>query len=889
MEVNRSTRFTHPGLCQYSAFLLFLATTIALCPFATGQSTSTGTVGNHLEQRLTAADAVHLLSRTGIGAHPGVVLRYTGLTRATAVKQVLQGLADSPDTPMPDWVEAAAPAYMARGAMSVNERASFDYDRDRELEELRAWWIGEMIQTTSPQTERLVLFWHNHFVSAYSAIGKQSTSMARQNRLFRKHAAGNFGEFLRAVLRDPAMLDYLDNRSSHKKSPNENLGRELLELFTLGEGNYQESDVKNAARALTGYSVAPAHNMSFRFLPYRHDFDNKTLFGQTGAFDADDLVDLLLEQPETSKHIALKFWRAYVNSTEVNEAAVNSIAAVFHESGYDIRELLHGLLAHPDFWSDENRYAVIKSPVDLVVGTLRTRGASVANINAVAAALTEQGQNLFEPPNVAGWPGGASWISPNRLLSRVAWLSRFGADRLELGARAAGIQADSMSEGMSMGMARETSMQGVRVVARLASDDLDGAPEVRVELLNGNEVVWLSDVVTLKPGRDTVIAGVGDNNSSFIWKKYTFKALESTEAPAGFDRVRLHFLNDHFDGDGDRNLYVDWVKVDQQLYRPFNGTQSSDCVPESPFDAGYLFCAGYLEIPAGTSNAMADNAAEPLAAMINQQGLKVGNAYFQRVQNPLETAKPTAKRKTSDLVINLADIEYGDRHWHNLQAFVRVDRNNNYKLVFDRYACWPDCFQSWPDCTERAEHDPYYRAVSVLLPLDREGLQGDSQAHRNNRRNHCGIDDLQQDDQALVSAIWNLLPQFYESVKQDRSLRRRRNAEFFANWLPHIDKVAAAAPEPTSTPVSIPKPPIEQSQNSLEQVYFAAGQSPEVWRDAVSFLMQQSPMDETLNPLFLPVSSTRNSGEASESITTQSLQKRADFKAFLLRPEFQLK
>ena len=181
--------------------------------------------------------------------------------------------------------------------------------RDREMGEFRLWWVKEMIETPSPQTERLVLFWHNHFVSTYPALDEQSTSLARQNLMFRRQGSGNFRLMLKEVIRDAAMLNYLDNDNNKRNAPNENLARELLELFTLGEGNYDEHTVKEAARALTGYRTNKLRDLSFEISPWDQDRGLKNILGSWGFHDGDDLIDLILEQPSSSEFITRKFWR----------------------------------------------------------------------------------------------------------------------------------------------------------------------------------------------------------------------------------------------------------------------------------------------------------------------------------------------------------------------------------------------------------------------------------------------------------------------------------------------------------------------------------------------------------------------------------------------------
>ncbi len=378
---------------------------------------------SHLNQQLTIDDAIHLLSRTGLGAHAAEVSMLIGKSRNDAVDDVLLGLSADANQRMPEWIDDAPP-YMLRGGMEPAERRRFSQERNREFNELRKWWVSEMLTTTSPQTERLVLFWHNHFVSSYKGLGNWSTGIARQNRFFREHASGSFRSLLHGIVKDPVMLRYLDNNNNRKKAPNENLARELFELFTLGEGNYTEFDIKEAARALTGHTFAVPHNLTFRLIPGQHDAGMKTIFGSDGKFDGQSLVDLILDQDRTAEFIAGKFWQHYINENEIDDLQIKQWADIFRRSDYDISLLLETLLRSKEFWAKEHRHTIVKSPVDLVIGSARTLGNSVQSVEKLLNAISEQGQDLFNPPNVAGWPGGNAWVTPGRLLKRLQWLRK---------------------------------------------------------------------------------------------------------------------------------------------------------------------------------------------------------------------------------------------------------------------------------------------------------------------------------------------------------------------------------------------------------------------------------------------------------------------------------
>ena len=230
------------------------------------------------------------------------------------------------------------------------------------------------------------------------------------------------------MIRDPAMLSYLNNNASRKPNPNENLARELMELFTLGEGKYTEQDVKNAARALTGYSYSSIYDQRYVFKRQNHDTEEKTIFGKTGRLNGDDLVDLILTQPAAGSFIAAKFWRMLIGEIDSAEVKLAHHAFVFRQSDFDIKTLYRSILDSEDFWHEDNRTTLVKSPASLTIGTIRSTGKLPLNWENLAQDLGEMGQSLFERPNVAGWRGGMAWITPARLLSRKKWLKSFTAN-----------------------------------------------------------------------------------------------------------------------------------------------------------------------------------------------------------------------------------------------------------------------------------------------------------------------------------------------------------------------------------------------------------------------------------------------------------------------------
>ena len=389
--------------------------------------------------------ARHLLNRGGFAASDVQIKTFAPLTRADAADRLLRAPTAVATTAPPTWVDEAPLPPAKRQQLSQEQRMA---ELRRNLEhgfELRAWWFREMLSTTSPLTEKMTLFWHNHFATSLQKV-RFAPLIYQQNVLLRRQALGNFGTLLHEMARDPAMLIYLDGATSRKDQPNENFAREVMELFTLGEGNYSERDIKDAARAFTGWSV-DRDTGKFMFRRGIHDYGNKTLFGRSGNFDGDQILDMLLAKPQTAQFITRKLWREFISPTP-DEAEVNRMAAVFQASGYNIAKLMQTMLTSDAFYALSNRAALIKSPVEFVIGTLMTFEIEPPNLSPFVLATALLGQNLFMPPNVKGWPGGEAWINSATLLDRKQLLERLfaGEDRVEMAMRAAEPMSATMSQ-----------------------------------------------------------------------------------------------------------------------------------------------------------------------------------------------------------------------------------------------------------------------------------------------------------------------------------------------------------------------------------------------------------------------------------------------------------
>ncbi len=425
-------------------------------------------------------DARHLLVRTGFAAREEQVRTIAGLSRQAAVDRILATRVTEAATPPPRWADDPIVPPREIKAMSEEARKAFQRERVQEALELRAWWLREMLVTPSPISERMTLFWHGHFATSQQKV-KANQLMYRQNLLLRRHALGNFAVLLHAIARDPAMVVYLDSASNRKGEPNENFAREVMELFTLSEGHYTENDIKEAARAFTGWSLA-RETFGFRFRPMLHDDGDKTVLGRSGRFDGDQVLDILLAQPATAEFITAKLWKEFISPTP-DEREVKRLAKLFRDSGYELTPLLSALLASDAFFAPANRGALVKSPVELLVGTLRQFDAEPGDLRAIAVVSAALGQNLFSPPNVKGWPGYTAWINSQTLLGRRQFLDRLFRDEQPMLPAAAAISGEQAGRAGRMLERAECMLAPLHVDADRWLANLDAEPDSLARLL----------------------------------------------------------------------------------------------------------------------------------------------------------------------------------------------------------------------------------------------------------------------------------------------------------------------------------------------------------------------------------------------------------------------
>jgi hypothetical protein len=344
--------------------------------------------------------AAHLLRRAGFGGTPAEIDALAGLGMAGAVNSLLHPAA--PDAEFTDFPDPVAL-----------------FDPKKSVATAQMWWLDRMLRTRRPLVEKMTLFWHGHFATSIRKV--LPSYMLGQIDLFRSQGLGNFRNLLLAVSKDPAMLVWLDNRYNVKAHPNENYAREVMELFALGLGNYTEDDVKNAARAFTGWSLDKSAG-AFIFRPAQHDGDSKTFLGKTGNFDGADIVDIIVQQPIHQRFLCRKLLEYFVYSDPEPEL-IEALANVYALSGYDLAKTMGALFRSNVFYSSRTYRALPKSPIEFTIGLQRFMGVAEVPKDTVAW-LQRMGQEPLAPPSVKGWDGGPTWINTATLLTRFNYVNR---------------------------------------------------------------------------------------------------------------------------------------------------------------------------------------------------------------------------------------------------------------------------------------------------------------------------------------------------------------------------------------------------------------------------------------------------------------------------------
>ncbi len=432
---------------------LFVALLFSFCAFTVAASARIAPTADAWANDLSpiaASDwnyerAAHLIERAGFGATPEEIARLATMTPERAVNSLVDyetieasglkpfdesGIWDPGMDPFPPsraeavrrarehgegLGEKVLPPGTQRRLQPVVDKFFYSLTANNiETQRLALWWANRMIASPRPLEEKLTLFWHGHFATGQNKV-RDYRMMLQQNQMLRANASGNLRDLLVGILKDPGMLVYLDNGENVKSHPNENFGRELLELFSMGVGNYSERDVRAAARAFTGWTNDV---LTYKFDEEQHDFGEKTFLGRTGPLNGEDIIETILAQPVTGEYVAGKLYRYFVRE-DISTDVRADLGRSFRASGYQIKPLMRRMLLSKDFYSTPSVATQIKSPVHLVVSTYKKMGLrEIPTIPDFGRMTGGLGQTLFEPPNVAGWAGGRTWITPATLLQR---------------------------------------------------------------------------------------------------------------------------------------------------------------------------------------------------------------------------------------------------------------------------------------------------------------------------------------------------------------------------------------------------------------------------------------------------------------------------------------
>ncbi|WP_442953141.1 DUF1800 domain-containing protein [Pectobacterium sp. A5351] len=570
---------------------------------------------------LTPAETRHLVDRTGFGTTQQDIERFKNMTREQAVDYLL-GTLDTPFyTRPPAFISEPYPNYREEGWTEQK----MIFFRFNEINQLQAWWLQEMILTPTPFAERLTLFWHNHFVSRFDNT-LITAPFFDQLTLFRQAGSQSFRLLTRKILQDPMMLSGLDNISNTRDHPNENLARELMELFTLGDGNYSENDVKQVSRILAGHTVNATQQWRYQFNASAAVPGEKIVLGKsiqgTPDEELDQLVDVLLSQPQTATRLAKKFYRAFI-SLDDNPQTIATLAQLLRDNDYAMKPFLRELLLSPAFWHEKNRGALVKSPLDLVVGFSRSFSLVLPEQQILLDYLQTLGQTPFMAPSVAGWEGGITWLDGKTLVDRSRILHR-------------------------LWLARETPPPPTDkgLLIRFASESR-GLPTRFIVTVNGKPLAR----ITATLGADTRQEQASNESGNL---KPMWETVAIPNVPDVLENVTITMDAD----EPGTNLFVNWIAFNGYRFSPNTAKwvlpEGSLCRPDSPLGAFYcnLSLSFDLRSSLNTEDATLADRNSPLNANI-----EYGTARLQpRLAN------------SETLSLPLASPNYTAEWYHSLLA-----------------------------------------------------------------------------------------------------------------------------------------------------------------------------------------------------------------------------
>jgi uncharacterized protein (DUF1800 family) len=443
-------------------------------------------------EKWNSQTAAHLLNRAAFGGTPEEIEATHRKGLAAAVEALIDIGADATRVPPPAW---AYPRNIRAERMQI--KMAKDHEQNfqakarevrtmegQDLLDLRRWWLDRMMNGPAPLLEKMVLFWHGHFATSAQKV-RDAYWMWLQNDTLRSNALGNFATLVKKISRDPAMMIYLDLQQSQREHPNENWARELMELFTIGIGNYTEEDVRASARAFTGYRINFT-TQQFRFAPMQQDLAAKTFMGRTRPLNGDDVIDILIKKTPCAQFIGKKLWRFFVED-EPSQEIVDLISSRIRAHDFEMRPLLREIFCSAEFYSERVMGTQIKSPVQYIVQTSKLLETQLPSPMVVQNAMRQMGQILFAPTNVKGWDGGKAWITTSTLLFRYNFANYLINGDAML-PRGAAVHMKPTDLAFRRAVQREQLAEQIKRdpigVSKLVPDELRNRPRELVDLLS---------------------------------------------------------------------------------------------------------------------------------------------------------------------------------------------------------------------------------------------------------------------------------------------------------------------------------------------------------------------------------------------------------------------